>query len=102
MPRRLLGPWRTASGLRSEWVTPRPAIIQFSYGNDTNPWVRALVAALAPFGRIVAYGIAGREQNELARDAYSLLHFPMVAGIVLDVRHSPEELIDEAVERVRP
>ena len=25
----------------------------------------------------------GREQNELARDAYSLLHFPMVAGIVL-------------------
>ncbi len=26
---------------------------------------------------------AGREQNELARDAYSFLHFPMVAGIVL-------------------
>jgi low temperature requirement protein LtrA len=25
----------------------------------------------------------GREQNELARDAYSLIHFPMVAGIVL-------------------
>ena len=25
----------------------------------------------------------GREQNELARDAYSYLHFPMVAGIVL-------------------
>jgi low temperature requirement protein LtrA len=25
----------------------------------------------------------GREQNEMARDAYSLLHFPMVAGIVL-------------------
>jgi low temperature requirement protein LtrA len=25
----------------------------------------------------------GRVQNELARDAYSLLHFPMVAGIVL-------------------
>jgi low temperature requirement protein LtrA len=25
----------------------------------------------------------GRQQNELARDAYSLLHFPMVAGIVL-------------------
>jgi low temperature requirement protein LtrA len=25
----------------------------------------------------------GREQNELARDAFSLLHFPMVAGIVL-------------------
>jgi low temperature requirement protein LtrA len=25
----------------------------------------------------------GKEQNELARDAYSYLHFPMVAGIVL-------------------
>jgi low temperature requirement protein LtrA len=25
----------------------------------------------------------GREQNTLARDAYSLLHFPMVAGIIL-------------------
>ena len=25
----------------------------------------------------------GREQNEMARDSYSLLHFPMVAGIVL-------------------
>jgi len=25
----------------------------------------------------------GREQNELARDAYSLIHFPMIAGIVL-------------------
>jgi low temperature requirement protein LtrA len=25
----------------------------------------------------------GREQNELARDGYSLLHFPLVAGIVL-------------------
>jgi low temperature requirement protein LtrA len=25
----------------------------------------------------------GREQNEMARDSYSILHFPMVAGIVL-------------------
>jgi low temperature requirement protein LtrA len=25
----------------------------------------------------------GRERNELARDAYSYLHFPMVAGVVL-------------------
>jgi low temperature requirement protein LtrA len=25
----------------------------------------------------------GREQNELARDSYSYLHFPMVAGVVL-------------------
>ena len=26
---------------------------------------------------------AGREQNEIARDSYSYLHFPMVAGVVL-------------------
>ena len=31
----------------------------------------------------LARATPGREQNELARDAYSLLHFPMVAGIVL-------------------
>jgi low temperature requirement protein LtrA len=33
--------------------------------------------------RRLARAAVGREQNELARDAYSLLHFPMVAGIVL-------------------
>jgi len=31
----------------------------------------------------LARATPGREQNELARDSYSLLHFPMVAGIVL-------------------
>jgi low temperature requirement protein LtrA len=33
--------------------------------------------------RRLARAAVGREQNELARDAYSLLHFPLVAGIVL-------------------
>jgi low temperature requirement protein LtrA len=33
--------------------------------------------------RRLARAAVGREQNELARDSYSLLHFPMVAGIVL-------------------
>jgi low temperature requirement protein LtrA len=33
--------------------------------------------------RRLARAAAGKERNELARDAYSLLHFPMVAGIVL-------------------
>ena len=33
---------------------------------------------------------SGREQNEMARDSYSYLHFPMVAGIVL-VALGPEE-----------
>jgi low temperature requirement protein LtrA len=40
--------------------------------------VVALVAA-----RRLARAEAGREQNEMARDSYSYLHFPMVAGIVL-------------------
>jgi low temperature requirement protein LtrA len=33
--------------------------------------------------RRLARAAVGREQNELARDSYSYLHFPMVAGIVL-------------------
>ena len=40
--------------------------------------VVALVAA-----RRLERAAAGREQNEMARDSYSYLHFPMVAGIVL-------------------
>jgi low temperature requirement protein LtrA len=38
----------------------------------------AIVAA-----RRLAEAEVGREQNEMARDSYSYLHFPMVAGIVL-------------------
>jgi low temperature requirement protein LtrA len=33
--------------------------------------------------RRLSNAAVGREQNEVARDSYSLLHFPMVAGIVL-------------------
>jgi low temperature requirement protein LtrA len=40
--------------------------------------VVALVAA-----RRLAKAAAGRERNEIARDSYSYLHFPMVAGIAL-------------------
>ena len=40
--------------------------------------VVALVAA-----RRLAEAEVGRERNEMARDSYSILHFPMVAGIVL-------------------
>jgi low temperature requirement protein LtrA len=34
-------------------------------------------------GRRLLESDVGRQQNELARDAYSYLHFPLVAGIVL-------------------
>ena len=40
--------------------------------------VVALVAA-----RRLERATVGREQNELARDSYSYLHFPMIAGVVL-------------------
>ena len=34
-------------------------------------------------GRRLARAPEGRERNEMARDSYSYLHFPMIAGIVL-------------------
>jgi low temperature requirement protein LtrA len=40
-----------------------------------------LVALVAE--RRLSQAAIGREQNEVARDSYSFLHFPMVAGIVL-------------------
>jgi low temperature requirement protein LtrA len=45
-------------------------------------WTYFDVVALVSSRRLVR-ALAGREQNELARDSYSYLHFPMVAGIVL-------------------
>ena len=45
-------------------------------------WLYFDVVAWLAEGRL-AEAAPGREQNELARDAYSYLHFPMVAGIVL-------------------
>jgi len=45
-------------------------------------WVYFDVAAIAVAARLSGTA-AGQSQNELARDAYSYLHFPMVLGIVL-------------------
>jgi low temperature requirement protein LtrA len=45
-------------------------------------WAYFDVVALVA-GRRLASLPVGREQNEMARDSYSLLHFPMVAGVVL-------------------
>ena len=45
-------------------------------------WLYFDVVALAAERRLSSASI-GREQNEMARDSYSFLHFPMVAGIVL-------------------
>ena len=45
-------------------------------------WIYFDVVAIANVRRLVRAPV-GREQNELARDVYSYLHFPLVAGIVL-------------------
>ena len=45
-------------------------------------WLYFDVVALVAERRL-ASAEPGREQNEMARDSYSYLHFPMVAGIVL-------------------
>jgi low temperature requirement protein LtrA len=45
-------------------------------------WIYFDVVAIVA-GRRLAEAEAGRVQNEMARDSYSYLHLPMVAGIVL-------------------
>jgi low temperature requirement protein LtrA len=45
-------------------------------------WLYFDVVALVAERRLVSATV-GREQNEIARDSYSYLHFPMVAGVVL-------------------
>jgi low temperature requirement protein LtrA len=45
-------------------------------------WAYFDVVALVATRRL-AKAAAGRERNEIARDSYSYLHFPMVAGIAL-------------------
>jgi low temperature requirement protein LtrA len=45
-------------------------------------WIYFDVVALVSARRLTN-AAEGRERNELARDSYSYLHFPMVAGIVL-------------------
>ena len=45
-------------------------------------WLYFDVVALVAQRRLVQ-AAKGREQNEMARDSYSYLHFPLVAGIVL-------------------
>ena len=45
-------------------------------------WVYFDVTAIVA-GRRLAKAEEGRERNGIARDSYSYLHFPMVAGIAL-------------------
>ena len=45
-------------------------------------WIYFDVVALVSARRLIR-SAEGRDRNELARDSYSYLHFPMIAGIVL-------------------
>ncbi len=57
-------------------------------------WAYFDVAAIVA-GRRLAKASPGRERNEIARDSYSYLHFPMVAGIALiavGIRHTITDL----------
>jgi low temperature requirement protein LtrA len=65
-------------------------------------WIYFDVVAIANVRRLVN-APPGREQNELARDVYSYLHFPLVAGIILaafglheTLRHVSDPLDDVA------
>jgi low temperature requirement protein LtrA len=64
-------------------------------------WIYFDVVALVSARRL-ARASPGREQNELARDSYSYLHFPMVAGIVLAAMGLKKTLahVDDPLELV--
>ena len=55
-------------------------------------WIYFDVVALVTERRLVL-AEHGRERNDLARDSYSFLHFPMVAGIVLTALGLEEALL---------
>jgi low temperature requirement protein LtrA len=64
-------------------------------------WTYFDVVALVTARRL-ALATEGRVRNNLARDSYSYLHFPMVAGIVLAALGLEETLahVDEALDAV--
>jgi low temperature requirement protein LtrA len=63
-------------------------------------WAYFDVVALVAERRLASLPV-GKEQNEMARDSYSLLHFPMVAGVVLIALGLHETLahVDEALHQ---
>jgi low temperature requirement protein LtrA len=80
-----LGESIVAIGVGSDAVVDLGVVLAASLGVATAAamwWLYFdVIAWLAE--RRLSSAAPGREQNELARDAYSVLHLPMVAGIVL-------------------
>jgi low temperature requirement protein LtrA len=64
-------------------------------------WIYFDVVALVTEQRLMR-ATEGRERNSLARDSYSYLHFPMVAGIILGALGLEETLahVDEPLDAV--
>jgi low temperature requirement protein LtrA len=64
-------------------------------------WLYFDVVAIVA-GRRLAAMAEGRERNEMARDSYSFLHFPMVAGVILVALGMKKTLgdVDEPLELV--
>jgi low temperature requirement protein LtrA len=64
-------------------------------------WIYFDVVAIVTERRLTQTS-AGRERNTLARDSYSYLHFPMVAGIVLSALALHETLahVDQPLDGV--
>lgn len=80
-----LGESIVAIGIGSDAVVDGGVVLAASLGVGIASamwWLYFDVAVWLAEDRLV-HAEPGREQNEMARDAYSLLHFPMVAGIVL-------------------
>jgi low temperature requirement protein LtrA len=80
-----LGESIVAIGVGSEAGVDRGVIAAAVLGTAlaaTMWWAYFDVVALVAARRLSEQSV-GREQNEMARDSYSFLHFPMVAGVVL-------------------
>ena len=80
-----LGESIVAIGIGSDAIVDGGVVLAASLGVGIASamwWLYFDVAVWLGEERLVD-AVPGREQNEMARDAYSLLHFPMVAGIVL-------------------
>jgi low temperature requirement protein LtrA len=80
-----LGESIVAIGVGAEHVVDAGVIVAAALGTAVAAalwWLYFDVVALVASRRL-AQASAGREQNMMARDSYSYLHLPMVAGIVL-------------------
>ena len=79
-----LGEWIVAIGAGVERAVDGGVVAAATWASPLPPHVVAVLRRRGDRRRAPAHPCrAGDEQNGIARDSYSYLHFPMVAGIVL-------------------